>query len=197
MNKHEFLNLLSAQLSQLPPEEKLELMEDYESHFAFGKQNGKSEEEIVNELGDPRELAKEALGERFATQEPVYWYHDVNQRPEPPVSSPPKRRRGGTVQTFVIIGMFFMNLVLGPLMIAFWAFTFAITVGSVVTIASPLLLALDMMNNEVSTAKWFASIFMVGIGILLSLGARGLIRGVLATTRKYLSWNYHLAKGEV
>lgn len=196
MRKHEFLTQLSAQLSQLPPEEKLELLEDYEAHFAFGKQNGKSEEEIVSELGDPHELAKEALGERFLTQEPVYWYHDSRNSQQRTTAQVQHRKRSVTAQVFILIGMFFMNIVLGPLMIAFWAFVLSIMLGALAGIASPALLALDMLFHSVSPAKWFASIFMVGFGILLGIGSKGLLKGALFTTRKYLSWNYHLAKGD-
>ncbi|MNX07270.1 hypothetical protein D3C86_369460 [compost metagenome] len=197
MKKHEFLTQLNAQLSQLPPEEKLELLEDYEAHFAFGKQNGKSEEEIVSELGDPHELAKEALGERFVTQEPVYWYHDPKKPRQQHAAAPAQReRRSVTAQVFILIGMFFMNIVLGPLMIAFWALVISIMAGALAGIVSPALLALDMVFHSVSPAKWFASIFMVGFGILLGIGSFGLLKSVLFTTRKYLSWNYHLAKGD-
>ncbi|RUT33372.1 DUF1700 domain-containing protein [Paenibacillus zeisoli] len=196
MKKHEFLTQLSAQLSQLPPEERLELLEDYEAHFAFGRQNGKSEEEIVSELGDPHELAKEALGERFITQEPVYWYHD-SSKGQPHSAAPAQRRgRGMTAQVFILIGMFFANIVLGPLMIAFWAVVISIMAAALAGIVSPALLALDMVFHSVSPAKWFASIFMVGFGILLGVGSKGLLKGALLTTRKYLSWNYHLAKGD-
>ncbi|USB32949.1 DUF1700 domain-containing protein [Paenibacillus sp. YPG26] len=198
MTKHEFLTQLSVQLSQLPPEERLELLEDYEAHFAFGKQNGKSEEEIVSELGDPHELAKEALGERFISQEPVYWYHDPNKKQSQQHTAAPAQRpgRGITAQVFVLIGMFFMNIVLAPLMIAFWAVVISIMAAALAGILSPALLVMDMIFYTVSPAKWFASIFMVGLGILLGIGSKGLLKGVLFTTRKYLSWNYHLAKGD-
>lgn len=74
MNKSEFLANLRAHLSVLPPEEQNELLEDYEAHFAFGLQSGRTEQEIVLELGDPAELAKEAIGNRFLPQEHVYWF---------------------------------------------------------------------------------------------------------------------------
>lgn len=43
MNKEQFLMQLQGHLSVLPPEEYHELMEDYEAHFAFGLQSGKTE----------------------------------------------------------------------------------------------------------------------------------------------------------
>jgi hypothetical protein len=89
MTKAQFLTTLRMKLSVLPPEECNELMEDYESHFAFGLQNGKSEEEIVAELGDPEELAKEALGSRYVPERPVYWFDPERPDDEQIESAPP------------------------------------------------------------------------------------------------------------
>ena len=90
MTKAKFMATLRLKLSVLPPEECNELMEDYESHFAFGLQNGKTEEEIVAELGDPEDLAKEALGSRYEPEQPIYWFNpkkpkDGHVQPPPPV----------------------------------------------------------------------------------------------------------------
>lgn len=90
MTKAQFMATLRLKLSVLPPEECNELMEDYESHFAFGLQNGKTEEEIVAELGDPEELAKEALGSRYVPEQPIYWFNpetpnDEHVSPPPPI----------------------------------------------------------------------------------------------------------------
>lgn len=57
MNKMDFMNELSAALQGISEEERVEILYDYEEHFAIGKQNGKSEQEICFELGSPRELA--------------------------------------------------------------------------------------------------------------------------------------------
>lgn len=75
--RNEFLSLLESRLAPLPPEEREELMEDYKTHFAFGLAGGKTESEIVAELGDPDEIAKEALGQRPVPEDkdPVYWYY--------------------------------------------------------------------------------------------------------------------------
>lgn len=92
MTKAHFMATLRLKLSVLPPEECNELMEDYESHFAFGLQNGKTEEEIVAELGDPEELAKEALGSRYVPEQPIYWFNPESPNdehvPAPPLDQP-------------------------------------------------------------------------------------------------------------
>lgn len=48
----------------LPPEDSDEILAEYSAHFAFGEQQGRTEEEIARELGDPEELAVELLGAR-------------------------------------------------------------------------------------------------------------------------------------
>lgn len=88
MTKAQFMATLRLKLSVLPPEECNELMEDYELHFAFGLQNGKTEEEIVAELGDPEELAKEALGSRYVPEQPIYWFNPETPNDEH-VPAPP------------------------------------------------------------------------------------------------------------
>lgn len=144
MNKNEFIALLRAHLSVLPPEEQNELLEDYEAHFEFGLQSGKTEEEIVLELGEPAELAKEALGNRYIPQDHVYWYGpDPAGRanaPEPnftaraendrPAGNTPAytgpgltavKRRGVFTGVMVYIGLFFLNLIVVPLLLSLWS----------------------------------------------------------------------------
>src|SRR5690606_13007898 len=63
MNKKQFLTLLRKGLEGMPIKAQNELLEDYENHFVFGQQQGKTEEEISLELGNPLELAVEAMSE--------------------------------------------------------------------------------------------------------------------------------------
>lgn len=53
MTKYEFLAVLSEGLKNLPQTERKEILYDYEEHFRIGESNNKSDEEIINELGDP------------------------------------------------------------------------------------------------------------------------------------------------
>ncbi|MGG3839082.1 DUF1700 domain-containing protein [Paenibacillus thiaminolyticus] len=64
MHKEYFLLKLKYGLMSLPPGERDEILAEYSAHFAFGEQQGRTEEEIARELGDPEELAVELLGAR-------------------------------------------------------------------------------------------------------------------------------------
>ncbi|MDO5040949.1 MAG: DUF1700 domain-containing protein [Peptoniphilus sp.] len=61
MREKEFLDLLRHYLREMPEPVIMDIMADYEEHFAVGKSKGKSEEEISEELGSPRVVADEFL----------------------------------------------------------------------------------------------------------------------------------------
>lgn len=58
MNKREFLDELAQELSSLSVTERNEILNDYDEHFKIGVESGKSEEEIAENLGSPKELAE-------------------------------------------------------------------------------------------------------------------------------------------
>lgn len=53
MTKDQFISILSQGLYDFPANERMEIIYDYEEHFRVGKENGKTDEEIIGELGDP------------------------------------------------------------------------------------------------------------------------------------------------
>ncbi|WP_143522332.1 DUF1700 domain-containing protein, partial [Pseudomonas sp. 2822-17] len=59
MNRIEFLKELSSSLTELPAAERADIMEDFEEHFANGKVEGKTEEEISKALGKPQQIGKD------------------------------------------------------------------------------------------------------------------------------------------
>lgn len=75
MNKTEYLNELYARLSFLPQQERMEIMHDYEEHFAAGLEKGKTEEQICTELGSPEMNARQFGGAnnsyKYAYNQPV------------------------------------------------------------------------------------------------------------------------------
>lgn len=64
MKQHEFLRELKENLeSRMSPEELEDILSDYESFFISGREEGKSDDEISEELGSPAFLAKSLLEE--------------------------------------------------------------------------------------------------------------------------------------
>ncbi|HAC2565143.1 TPA_asm: DUF1700 domain-containing protein, partial [Listeria monocytogenes] len=77
MNKQDFLNELNQRLELLDPKERRELLSDYQEHFRNGIEAGKSEEQIVFDLGKPEEIAADIISERGIREEPAemdYYY---------------------------------------------------------------------------------------------------------------------------
>ena len=56
MNKEQYLSKLKK---MLPEYESQDIINDFEEHFRTGMENGKTEEEIIQSLGNPVEIAKE------------------------------------------------------------------------------------------------------------------------------------------
>lgn len=67
MKKTEYLHILNERLGSFDKELRDEIMEDYNRHFAEGEKQGKSDEEIIRELGNIEEMIKELAEVDFAT----------------------------------------------------------------------------------------------------------------------------------
>jgi uncharacterized membrane protein len=63
MNKKQFMQELKDNLIGLSEDDRKEIIEDYEEHFELGKKNKRKESKIAKSLGNPKEIAKEAMEE--------------------------------------------------------------------------------------------------------------------------------------
>ncbi|MCM1025644.1 MAG: DUF4097 family beta strand repeat-containing protein [Roseburia sp.] len=70
MTKQEYLNLLQEKLEAFSKELQKEIIEDYEEHFAEGLAAGKTEEEIIRELGDIEDMIRELPEDEVSQQSP-------------------------------------------------------------------------------------------------------------------------------
>lgn len=61
MTKFEFLQQLYDHLSSLPSSERDDIVADFEEHFQAGEEQGKTEEQICTELGNPYACALQYL----------------------------------------------------------------------------------------------------------------------------------------
>lgn len=145
-------------------------------------QNGRSEEEIARELGDPFEMAKEALGDRYVDME---------------MPSLAAVRRPSAIGKYAVgAGLFFCALVAVPFLAALWSGGVAIALGALATLLSPVLVLLDyIVSGTFYPAKLFLSISLIGIGIFLGYATRSAMIGLLSLTLRYSRWNTRLLKG--
>jgi len=181
MNKYQFMRILESSLERLPSNERLDIIQDFEEHFAIGLEEGKTEEEIVKSLGSPQQIAKEILAthhlERVQT----------------------KASTGNVFRAlWAVIGLGFFNLVivLGPfiaiasIIVAGWA------VG-ISFIASPLLV---LVNSVIFPGTFeyfdlFASMALCGIGLFISIGMFFASRVIVNGFVRYLKFNARIVKG--
>ncbi|MFK4301836.1 MULTISPECIES: DUF1700 domain-containing protein [unclassified Paenibacillus] len=182
MNRKQFLTEVEQRLSPLPAEERNELLGDLSQHFDYGLVNGKSEAEIASELGNPEDIAREALDDPNAT-----WN-----------TSPPPLRQGSFARNlFTFLGLLFLNLLISiPVLASLWAVWVSLAAAAVSLIVAPLLAIADYaLNGNFYPAKFFFSIMLTGIGLLLLSGVRYLLNLLVIGTVRYWKWNQTTLRG--
>ncbi len=70
MNKKEYLEEVKKALNNVDAEVVLDVIEDFENHFDIGMEEGRSEEAIAEELGDPKDIAKQFADEYGTKKQP-------------------------------------------------------------------------------------------------------------------------------
>lgn len=181
MNRDQFLFQLESLIKRLPAEERQDIMQDFEEHFALGAMEGKTDEEISASLGSPQQIAKELLVS----------YH--LEKVENTATA------GNVVRAvWAVIGLGFFNLVivLGPF-IALLGLLFAGWVISITFVASPLLILLDtVLHPELFVPfELFLSIMLAGLGFFVGIGMYHVTRFLTKGFIRYLKFNVNLVKG--
>lgn len=180
MNKQEYIETLRYYLSSLPEDEQSELLRDYEAHFVHGLQQGRTEAEIISELGNPAELAREAIGSDFL--------------PPPPK---PRARPDMARLISVSILLFFLNIMFAiPIIASIWAVFISLCATAVACLLSPVALILEtVIYNGYEPHKLFVMIGMIGFGMLLAGLSRHLGKWLILATTNYGKWNYKTWRG--
>lgn len=156
MTKYQFLKELDKAFSGLPKEEKEELIQYYKEYLDNARLEGKTEKEVLNELGKPNQIAEAYLEansdipleqkayEKLALK--GFWKRFV-------------------ISAFFIIGFVFLGII------------------CLVSIASLFLLVLDMVFfRQVLVFQIFVLLFSVGVIYMSILGIKQLRH--IYTTRK-------------
>ncbi|WP_459500052.1 DUF1700 domain-containing protein [Bacillus sp. C1] len=180
MNKEQFLRELSGHLRKLPEEESRDILYDYEEHFQFGIEEGKTEFEIIKGLGSPKAIAKEMLA--------LYRFDEMKKDPS---------ASNITRAVTAAIGLSLLNfiIVLGPLVVIA-SFIFSLWVGGVASVVAPLLVVVKVLTGTFLWLDVFVSIAFVGVGLLLCISAYYCTKWFKNVCVGYVNWNLKMIKGE-
>jgi len=186
MNKERFLAELRSSLGRMKEEERREVVYDYEEHFRMGAADGKSEEQIAHDLGNPRHIARSYVIDALLEE--------------------PKDGGGVTATSvlravFASISLTFFNVIfiLGPflglvgVLIGLWATAVALAASGVAVVLSPLaaLFAPGFFNLAGLNPAFiiFAGIGVAGLGVLSGIGMWKLSQLFVRGTAAYLRFN--------
>lgn len=191
--KGEFMDALRHYLSDFSNVEKEEILYDYEEHFRIGMESGKTEDELIKELGSPRDIAAQYRN----TDDNVINDNKVNSN----------QSIGGSIGIFIALAFFNLVFVLGPYL-GIVATLIGMCCGAIATLIGGLgiiigIILIPIFPGLVSIPNGIpeVSIFLVGIGtialgILFCIGMFYLIRFFVEITVKYVKWNIKTIKGE-
>jgi uncharacterized membrane protein len=197
MNKVEFLHILELALEDSKVEDRKEILYDYEEHFRIGEENGKSEEVLIEELGDPRNIAKQyGNSNQFEIKETK---EEVNKTlDERPVVVP--------IIAALALALFNLIFVLGPYLgiagtiLGLFVAAIGITIGGVGTAVGIVVLPIlpsysGALNGFSSTALMFLGIGTTALGLLCTIGMCYVAKYFCKVTIRYVNWNMKIIKG--
>lgn len=184
MTKREYISILEKALGNFTKEEKDEILYDYEEHFAIGLENGKTEEEIALQLGDPRSIAKQ---------------YKVTQTIEKAQERPSINNIFNAVFSVVSLGFFNLVFVLGPfigligIMIGLFGASAGVTIyglGVMLgSLLSPLFPQYIYLGSLSSLGLFFLGTGFSALGLLFIIFNCYFTKYVFRLTVKYLQWN--------
>jgi uncharacterized membrane protein len=178
-NKSDFFAVFQKNIRTLPKKEQNDLLADYEEHFELAIFEGRSEQEAIASLGDPKRLAKEHV---------MDYYLEQTQ----------KIRSYGSLMRVVSasLGLDLLNLVF--VLVPFIAIATILAVFYIVSITfllTPLAAILSLFTGiDISLGIFYLSISIAlsGMGMLILVGNIRFTRLSYHWFAKYLQtkkWN--------
>lgn len=182
MTKSEFLRIISDGLSDFPNHELKDILYDYEEHFSSAMACGKSEEEIIDELGDPYIIVNQYRNgylQKVEVAEPEYEeIHSETQNQSNSTTNKQNQNTDNTINTILKIAIaIFSIILLGPIafggimsifaiLVAFLTVPFALSLSGIAVLLSKL--GLNVLGFS---APAFIMDFPDSVIVLLTIGS--------------------------
>lgn len=177
MNQEEFLSELRIFLHELPKDERAEIIEDYKEYFAIKLEEGLREEEVIRQLGSPREIASRIKGGEESSQA--------------------NKEQDKTRQLIVGICLAVFNLIfiLGTV-IAVIGVIFGLFIAAISFVLSPIAVIFKLLFGNGYLFEFFISLVLAGIGLLLLPSLIKFSKSFFNILERYAKWNMKLIRGE-
>lgn len=188
MNKNDYLKSLDRLLNSLPQEDKNEILYDYEEHFRIGMENGKTEEEIAQSLGDVKAIARQFKAD-FSIERA-----NTNASASNIFKA---------VLATVGLGFFNLVFVFGPFMglvgalIGLFGGALGLVVGGIAAFIAVIISPAfpGIINIDGSLEFWaFISIGVTCLGVLFFIADCYIAKYFYKGTIRYLKWNLEIIK---
>ncbi|SDO73692.1 DUF1700 domain-containing protein [Halobacillus aidingensis] len=182
MRQELFLQRLKHALSNLPEEEREEIILDYKEYIDSAVGEGRGEEEVISHLGKPEKIAQEIKAETI-------WDSAEKDR------SVTQFLRA--LAASLSISFFNIILVLGPAVGVFTLYV-GFLMGSIVLSLSPFVFGFSLlMENAVFIpAEFFLSIVLGSLGVMLTMGLWFAGKKLYLLSLIYLRFNKKMMMGE-
>lgn len=208
MNKDEFFKTLDAAFTDFTWSEKKEIMYDYEEHFRIGLENGKTEEELIAELGEPEDIANQYKLD--SGNKKIILSESVNKE----YTNDYKRYKEDrstvenvSISVIAVISLLIFNLIfiIGPFLglvgglIGLFAGAIGAFLGGIGltfgTVFAPLIHNFSGLTSSISPlASIFFGIGTTAFGALFFIGDCYLAKYFFICTRKYINWNLSIIR---
>jgi uncharacterized membrane protein len=192
MNKDEFLAQLRQSLRGMPDADKNDILHDYEEHFRMGIAEGRNEEEIAQQLGNPR-----VIGNSYR----------IDAMLDDPKHSGSPRAASVLRAVFASISLTFLNLVfvVGPffglvgILIGLWAVSVSLMFAGVRLSVSFLWPVFEqIISNRLldGAFMFFGGIGLAAVGLLAAVGMVKLTQWFVIGVASYVRFNARIVRGE-
>lgn len=175
MTKYEFLNIIANGLNDFPKQELQDILYDYEEHFRNGSADGKTDEEIINELGDPYKIVNQYRGQYIQKYDNKSQNNNSNANQNTANRNTSNDNTANKVIKVILLVM--LAIVLGPTLIGAFFAIFGVAIGLIggafgVTIACLATLAgkFGIVFLGLSAPAYVAD-FPTLVIVLLSIGS--------------------------
>lgn len=198
MNKEEFLQTLQLTLTDFTTEERADILYDYEEHFRIGYENGKTDSELIAELGEPEDIAKQY---KSASEKENHTNHNIEYKAEK------LNVENVSISVIAAVSLLLFNLIftlgiflgLAGGLIGLFAGAIGAFLGGVALTFSPIIVPLTNAYSGLPSNFPFELSLLFGIGTialgsLFFIGDCYLAKYFIKGTLGYIKWNVKIIR---